>query len=329
MDTPNQQAMSLAALLFTRGGLSCEFTFSAKQRDSLDFLRQAKAVLPGPTNSRDALCSFCGLHRGPVSRNDDGLMVQCPDCGPFKLDPSSQRTWRLDDEWLIRKLRGAMNIAPHNSTTLIADGVWDIGRYKKRPVVLGRRIDLIERHGLRIFNGSEARKQCWVITPKPLGKSTADPLAGLATWWQLQDQFAWHGVALRLLDPAARERSQTEKLTSTVAVHGPFSEDFACVHLDDWSHGPIMLTPSQAKLFKVLWKHRGEAQSTAVIMMAAGLNSDRPVDLFKIKPRNRGNPVYEGPRHAYEKLVIREKRLGFYKLSLNDEDCLINGIVDN
>lgn len=75
-----------------------------------------------------------------------------------------------------------------------------------------------------------------------------------------------------------------------------------------------MLTPSQAKLFKALWKHRGDAQSTAVIMMTAGLNSDRPVDLFKIKPRNRGNPIYEGPLQAYKKLVDRHKRLGMYQL---------------
>lgn len=52
-------------------------------------------------------------------------MVQCPDCGPFRLDPASQRSWQLDDEWLIRKLRGALDIAPQASITCIADGVWD------------------------------------------------------------------------------------------------------------------------------------------------------------------------------------------------------------
>ena len=181
-------------------------------------------------------------------------------------------------------------------------------------MVLGRRIDLIERHGLRIFNGHEARKQSWVITPRPLGKSSLDPLAGIATWWQLQDQFAWHGAALRLLDPFVNERSMPEMLTSTVAVHGPFSEDFACVHLDDLPHGPIMLTPSQAKLFEALWKHRQQAQPAEVIMMAAGLDSDRPIDLFKIKVVNRGDPVYEGPLHVYEQLVFRQRRLGLYQL---------------
>ena len=30
-------------------------------------------------------------------------------------------------------------------------------------------------------------------------------------------------------------------------------------------------------------------------MVAAGLDSDRPVDLFKIKAANRGDPIYEGP----------------------------------
>lgn len=141
--TPNQQAMGLAALLFARGSLSCEFTFTESQLRGLEILRQAKAVLPGPTNARDAMCAYCGLHRGPVFRADDGLIVQCPDCGLYPFDPASQRTWRLDDDWLIRKLRGALDIAAHAPIVAVADGVWDIGRHKRRSVVLGRRIDLI------------------------------------------------------------------------------------------------------------------------------------------------------------------------------------------
>ena len=199
--TLNQQAISLAALMFVRGNASFESSLHDEEIAALQVLKQVKAVVPGVVNSQDALCAFCGLYRGPIFRTDDGLMVQCPDCGPFALDPASQRSWRLDDEWLIRKLRGALDISPHAAATQIVDGVWDIGRYKKRPVVLARRIDLVERHGLRIFHGPEPRSQSWVITPRPLVRQPLDPLAGMATWWQLEDRFALHGLALRLLDP--------------------------------------------------------------------------------------------------------------------------------
>jgi hypothetical protein len=229
---------------------------------------------------------------------------------------ASQHSWRLDDEWLIRKLRGALDISSQATTAHIVDGVWDIGRYKKRPVVLARRIDLVERHGLRIFHGPEPRSQSWVITPRPLVRQPLDPLAGMATWWQLEDRFALHGLALRLLDPDQGEKADIRQDNIPgVAVHGPFSEDFAWVHLEDWSHGPIRLSDAQARVFAALWEHRDRAQSSEFIMRAAGLDSEKPMDVFKLKAANRGDPVYEGPLHAYEQLVSRQRRLGLYKLT--------------
>lgn len=313
--TPNQQAISLAALMFVRGSASFESNLHDEEMAALHVLKQAKAVVPGVVNSRDAVCAFCGLYRGPIFRSDEGLMVQCPDCGPFPLDPANQRSWRLEDEWLIRKLRGALDIPPHATTTQIVDGVWDIGRYKKRPVVLARRIDLVERHGLRIFHGPEPRSQSWVITPRPLVRSPLEPLAGTATWWHLEDRFALHGLAFRLLDPEQGEKAD-DLLDSTPgeAFHGPFSQDFACVHLEGWPHGPIRLTDAQTRVFAVLWEHRGRAQSSEFIMRAAGLDSEKPMDVFKLKAANRGDPVYEGPLQAYEQLVRRQRRLGLYQL---------------
>jgi hypothetical protein len=316
--TLNQQAMSLAALMFVRGNASFESSLHDEEIAALQVLKQVKAVVPGVVNSQDALCAFCGLYRGPIFRTDDGLMVQCPDCGPFALDPASQRSWRLDDEWLIRKLRGALDITPQATTALIVDGVWDIGRYKKRPVELARRIDLVERHGLRIFHGPEPRSKSWVITPRPLVRQPMDSLAGIATWWQLEDRFALHGLALRLLEPDQGEKADAlQDGIPSVAVHGPFSEDFAWVHLEDWPHGPIRLTEAQAHLFAALWKHRSQPQSAEFLMREAGLGSERPIDVFKLKASNRGDPRYEGPLHVYEKLVLRQRRLGLYRLSFD------------
>ena len=314
--TQNQQAINLAALLFVRGGFSMESGLHDGEVSALHVLKQVKAVVAGQINTSDALCAFCGLYRGPIFRNDDGLMVQCPDCGPFRLDPASQRSWQLDDEWLIRKLRGALDIAAHSTVSPIAEGVWDIGRYKKRPVVLARRIDLVERHGLRIFHGPEPRNQSWVITPRPLGRLTQDPLAGTATWWHLEDRFTLHGMALRLLgdDPDALVDSHGSVIPT--AVHGPFSQDFTWVHLDDWPHGPVRLTDAQARVFTVLWEHRHHALSAEFLMRRAGLASEKPMDVFKLKASNRGDPEYEGPLRVYEKLVVRQRRQGLYYLAL-------------
>jgi hypothetical protein len=314
--TPNQQAISLAALMFVRGSASFESSLHDEEMAALHFLKQTKAVVPSVVSSRDAVCAFCGLYRGPIFRSDEGLMVQCPDCGPFALDPASQRSWKLDDEWLIRKLRGALDISPLATTTQIVDGVWDIGRYKKRPVVLARRIELVERHGLRIFHGPEPRSQSWVITPRPLVRPPLEPLVGTATWWHLEDRFALHGLALRLLD---RDQGETPDALQdnmpSVAVHGPFSEDFAWVHLEDWPHGPIRLTEAQAHLFSALWKHRNQPQSAEFLMREAGLASERPIDVFKVKASNRDDPRYEGPLQVYKTWVIRQQRNGLYRLN--------------
>jgi hypothetical protein len=314
--THNQQAIELAALFFVRGCFSLESGLHDGEILALHVLKQVKAVVAGQINTSDALCAFCGLYRGPIFRNDDGLMVQCPDCGPFRLDPASQRSWQLDDEWLIRKLRGALDIAAHSMVLPIAEGVWDIGRYKKRPVVLARRIDLVERHGLRIFHGPEPRNQSWVITPRPLGRLIQDPLAGTATWWHLEDRFTLHGMALRLLGDDPDVLVDSNGAVVPVAVHGPFSQDFMWVHLEGWPHGPIRLSDAQARLFAVLWEHRHQAQSAELLMRKAGLASDRPMDIFKLKVSKRGDFRYEGPLYAYEKLVMRQRRQGLYRLTV-------------
>jgi hypothetical protein len=113
-----------------------------------------------------------------------------------------------------------------------------------------------------------------------------------------------NGLALRLRDPDLSEKADAlQDDIPSVAVHGPFSSDFAWVHLTDWPHGPIRLTDAQARVFAPLWEHRDQAQSSEFIMRAAGLDSEKPMDVFKLKASNRGDPVYEGPLHAYEQLM--------------------------
>ncbi|PIT76687.1 hypothetical protein B9Z41_10340 [Limnohabitans sp. JirII-31] len=242
------------------------------------------------------------------------MHVQCPECGPYKVDLTEQRNWAIDTEWMIRKLRAALNIPAHIAVEKIHEGVWQIGVYKKRAVLLAQRIELVVANALHLFHGKAPRPDSWVITPKPLGRTSADPLSGTATWWHLEDRFAIHGNGLRLVEEGSDELVLVVESKST-AVHGPFSETFEWVHLPDWSSEPIRLTAAQAAIFGVLWRYQGQPQSAETIMSKAHLSSEKLIDVFKVKASNKGNLLYEGPLFVYKKLVVRNRRLGLYSFA--------------
>ena len=247
----NKKAMALASLLLTRGGYSYERSIPKTQVNGLKILIELKAVVPGPLDSRYASCSFCGLYRGPVFRCDGEMHVQCPDCGPYKVDLSEQRNWAVDIEWLIRKLRAALNIPAHISVQKLHEGVWQIGVNKKRAVLLAQRIELVVANALHLFHGKTPRPDSWVITPRPLGRTSSDPLSGTAIWWHLEDRFAIHGNGLRLVGEGSDELNLVVQ-PKLAAVHGPFSETFEWVHMPDWSSEPVRLTAAQAAIFEAV-----------------------------------------------------------------------------
>jgi hypothetical protein len=191
--------------------------------------------------------------------------------------------------------------------------VWQIGVYKKRTVLLAQRIELVVSNALHLFHGKTPRSDSWVITPKPLGRTSSDPLSGTATWWHLEDRFAIHGNGLRFVGEGSDEPDLAVEPKSA-AVHGPFSETFEWVHMPDWSTDPVRLTTAQTAIFAVLWRYRGQPQSAETIMNKAHLSSDKLIDVFKVKAANKNDPAYEGPMHAYETLVVRNRRLGLYSL---------------
>ncbi len=291
-----------------------ESSFQREDAPALQALQQAGAIVGGQTNSAVAQCSFCELEFGPIERTEAGLVVHCPDCGPYPLDPSSVRTWRLNHEWLIRRLRGALDIESHVPSAQLTDGIWEIGRHKQRAVVLVRSLDLALRQGLNLFHNAPGRSRAWVITPRPYRPPRQEPLAGVATWWPLEERFAFHGVALRLIGRAEGEEERSESSAVSAPTHGPFSEDFGWVHLPGWPGGPIRLSSAQARIFATLWKFRHEAQTAEVLMREAGLSSERPMDIFKVKSSRKSDPAYAGPLFAYEQLVVRQRRLGLYQL---------------
>ena len=75
---------------------------------------------------------------------------------------------------------------------------------------------------------------------------------------------------------------------------------------------PVLLSDAQSAIFKALWYFRGKPETAEVIMTKAGLDSLKPVDIFKVKTSNKGDPRYERPKLAYDTLVHTRRREGLY-----------------
>jgi hypothetical protein len=151
-----------------------------------------------------------------------------------------------------------------------------------------------------------------VITPKPR-ETRGAPFGPGVQWWALEDRFTLYGGGIALIGLPG-EPSDPQASDPTTPVKGPFSADFRWVTLPDWPHGPIRLTEAQAAVFEALWSFKGEARTAEQVMRRAGLDSDKPIDVFKVKARDKGKPEAEGPLIAYRELVVTRKRAGLYSM---------------
>ena len=97
-------------------------------------------------------------------------------------------------------------------------------------------------------------------------------------------------------------------------VNRPFSADFKWAMLSDGDGTPIRFTDGQAKVFESLWSFKGEATTANRIMPRAGLGSDKPSDLFKIKAKDKGKQGPEARLAAYGALVVTQQRAGRYAM---------------
>lgn len=95
-------------------------------------------------------------------------------------------------------------------------------------------------------------------------------------------------------------------------VYGPFADDFRTVLLPE--HGHINLTEAQASVFQSLWSFKGEPMRAERIMERAGLDSDKPIDVFKVKSRDKGKPGADRQLMAYRELVVTVQRPGLYSM---------------
>lgn len=288
------------------------------QRSAHEHLVEVKAVKPVAVNQQFALCGHCGLHTAQIYREHAALRMRCPECGPVAVAARELKAWVVDEEWLIRKLRAAFNVPVHQDLVRITAGVWRIGMHQRHSVLLARRLDFVLQQPSTLARGRGAAVS-WLITPKLLRDVNQDQLGGAAMWMPMEERFTLYGGNVSFIASGATAHDDAHD--SMDSVHGPFSDDFRWVRLQG-ERDPIELSPAQAAVFKVLWNFGGEPQEAHVIMARARLNSDKPIDVFKVKKENKGDARYEGAHRAYQGLVKTNQRAGTYAMP-----CA--GIMDN
>ena len=309
----NTQAWTYASRLFTQTGTFLEATLSDTERQKLSTLGKLKAVTQVMADSSYALCPYCQLQRGQVSRDEDGLVCNCLECGSVRLAESDLRTWTFNADWLTKQLRLAIDIPAQQATALITKDLWRLGYRDNHAVILARNIEVVFRQPkdwARACAGS--RDAPWLITPKPLREINLSDYEQKIEWLPLEERFTLFGGALRFIEPGqfiAHDENDSNP------VHGPFSKDFSWVHLEDWPHGAIALSDAQAAVFRALWHFRGVPQLAEKIMNKAELGSTKPIDVFKVKSQNKLDPKYEGPLQAYKTLISTERRAGTYAMA--------------
>lgn len=279
------------------------------QRSAHEHLVDLKAIKPVAANQQFALCGHCGLHTAQVYRDGGGLLLRCPECGPVPVASRDMNAWLLDEGWLIRKLRAALNISVQQEAVPITSGVWRLGIHQRRSVVLARRLDLVLQQPSALARARGAVTP-WLIAPKPLRNVDHDPPTGAASWLPMEERFTLYGGNVSFIEPCASVGAGEDAMDR---VHGPFSNDFQRVRILG-EEDAIELSPAQAAVFKALWNFGGQPQEAHVIMARASLNSDKPIDVFKVKKENKGDARYEGAHRAYKGLVKTNQRAGTYAM---------------
>jgi len=304
-------AWQFVCRLFASGTPLLRATLSPREAALLPHL--GRAIQAAVIDQSFVLCPHCLLHRVPVfGDGHGGRLCRCPDCGPVPLVPQDTAAIRLDEDWLRRKLRLALSIESRDGVDDLGGGVWRLGDSRRSPVLLARDLVRLWREPALLDRVRVAGGDIRVITPKPR-ETRGAPFGAGVEWLALEDRFAFYGGGVSFIG-APGEQNPAQAVDPTMPVHGPFSADFKWVTLPGWPHGPIRLTEAQAVVFEALWSFKGEPRTAEQIMQRAGLDSDKPIDVFKVKPRDKGKPEAEGPLAAYRALVVTQRRQGLYSM---------------
>ena len=304
-------AWALVCRLFAGGTQVLQASLSPREIGALPAL--GRAVRPASLDQRFVLCPYCQQHRAQVWGDGRGARTcHCPECGPVSVSADDAAALVLDEDWLRQKLRLALEIESRDGVDDLGGGVWRLGDSRRSPVLLARDIVRLWREPALLDRVRVAGGDIRVITPKPR-ETRGAPFGAGVEWLALEDRFAFYGGGISFIG-APGERSPVQAVDPTMPVHGPFSADFKFVTLPDWPGGPIRCSDGQAAVFRSLWSFKGEPMTAERIMDRAGLDSDKLIDLFKVKARDKGKPEAEGPLAAYRTLVVTQRRQGLYSM---------------
>ena len=305
----SHDAWSLVCRLFKGGTPIFRGTLSSAEMKACASV--GAAIKPTVISRAFVLCPYCQLKSGQIFGDGKGGQIcQCPDCGPITVTPEDRAAVMLDETWLRSKLRIAMDIESRDGITDIADGVWRLGDARRSPVLLARSLTRLWSD-LSIFDRVRmAGANIRVIAPKAR-EVRGNPFAAGIDWLPLEERFTFYGGGIAVIGSDTGPASMMVA-EPWAAYLGPFSSDFRWVTVEDWPHGPIRCTDGQAAVFKALWSFKGVKVDAERVMLKAGQDSEKPIDLFKVKKENKGKPEYEGPLHAYRTLVKSTQRPGTY-----------------
>lgn len=315
----NARVMELICSLLQRSGHTLFLLILPKQRPALRMLRAMRALRLQASEGPDALCPSCVEWMGtitPLSTDDPrALGCDCHDCGLVPLTPEDRMMLELDPSWLTTQLRLALDVSSDEAVVELAEGIWRIGTVRRQPVVLGRSVRQLQgRPALLTQLHNASGRPVIVIAPQPPLPLQAEPFDARVVWLPLQRSFVFDGKRLRCVEPAVLRRTCGSDAASIDPrpVYGPFSEDFRWVFVADSPYGPIQLSKAQAAVLRALWEFGGEPRSGDEVMRRAGLSSDKPGDVFKV--RRKGAELHEAPQYAYRTLVQVDQRSGLYRL---------------
>jgi len=303
-------AWALVCRLFAGGTPVLLATLSPREVSALSAL--GKAVRPTVVDQSFVLCPHCQQHRVQVwSDGRRGRICRCADCGQVPVEASDGAALALDEDWLRQKMRLALDIESRDGIDDLGDGAWRLGDARRSPVVLARDLTRVLHEPTLLDRVRVAGSNILVITPRPR-TTRGSPFGSGVEWLALEERFTFYGGGITFIPSVP---SAAPVVADPAApVNGPFSADFKWATLPDVQSTPIHFTQGQAKVFEALWSFKGAEVDGERIMQRAGQKSDKPIDLFKIKSRDKGKPEYEARLAAYVALVVTQQRAGLYSM---------------
>ena len=303
-------AWALICRLFTGGTPVLRATLSPGEASVLPTL--GKVVKPTVVDQSFVLCPHCQQHRAQVwGDGRGGRICRCPDCGPVTVEAADGAALALDEDWLRQKLRLALGIESRDGIDDLGDGAWRLGDARRSPVVLARDLTRVLHEPALLNRVRVAGGDVRVITPRPSATRGA-PFSTGVEWLVLEERFTLYGGAISFI--ATSPPTTPAVADPATSVNGPFSADFKWATLPDVQATPIQFTKGQASVFKALWELKGVEVDGERVMQRAGQKSDKPIDLFKIKAKDKGNPLHAARLAAYGALVVTQQRAGLYAM---------------